>query len=138
MKKFYIISNAASKHRYDFIVNENGEEKRIELTKKTTDGYLHIPAEYHDELNMRLIRMAILEGQDGPIEIERREGRGPSTKTQPSKKENGIEMYLTEDELKVWNELKAKAEARAKIAKAKAIAEAAQAEYERMLAEAQA
>jgi ribonuclease HI len=138
MKKYYITSNAASKHGYDFIVNDNGDEKRIELTKKTTDGYLHIPAEYHDELNMRLIRIAILEGQEGLIEIQRREGRGHSVKSDSSKVTKGIEAYLNEEELKMWNELKTKAEARMKIAQAKAFAEAAQREYERLLAEAQA
>lgn len=54
----------------------------------------------------------------------------------PAKK--GIEEYLTEDELKVWNELKAKAELRAKIEKAKVLMEQKQAEYEKLLTEAQA
>lgn len=79
------------------------------------------------------------------LELTYREPRKPGEKpervksSKPTpKKIDVIEEYLTEEELKVWNSLKEKAQLRATLAKAKAEAEAAQAEYERLLAEAQA
>lgn len=137
--KYFITPNAASKHGYDFIIeDENGERITIELTRITSDGYIHLPQAYHEVLNRKLLKFTDFEGK-GEYEITRREGRSinkSETKgvTTSTKKVKDIEEYLTEDELKVYNELIAKAQYRAKKAQLEAQIE----ELQRQLAEAQA
>lgn len=137
--KYYITPNAASKLGYDFIIeDENGVRTSIALTRKTTDGYIHLPAQYHEILNRKLLKYTDFEGK-GEYEITRREGRTINRSvttgvTTTTKKTKNIEEYLTEDELKVYNELIAKAQYRAKKAQLEAQIE----ELKAQLAEAQA
>lgn len=138
--KYFITPNTASKHGYDFIIeDENGERTTIELTRITSDGYIHLPQEYHEVLNRKLLKFTDFEGK-GEYEITRREGRsinrsttvGVTTSTKAPKK--NIEEWLTEEEKAIYNDLIAKAMRRAKKAQLEAQIE----ELKAQLAEAQA
>ena len=138
--KYFITTNSASKHGYDFIVeDENGARTSIELTRKTTDGYIHLPDQSHEVLNRKLLKFTDFEAYD-EYEITRREGRsinrstttGVTTSTKAPKK--NIEEWLTDDEKAIYMDLIAKAERRAK--KAQLMAQIA--ELEKQIAEAQA
>lgn len=104
--KYQITPNASAKHGYDFVVlNDSGASTRIELTRKTTDGYLHIPAEYQDVLNRKLIKISDFEGK-GVYEVTRREGAARSPKSSDSSPKSSdlmtkAEKYLTADELEI-------------------------------------
>lgn len=108
--------------------------EKTALEKKTGINWLVLP---ENPTNRKLLNPKKMEGKTS-LELSIKEPGRTGTNITPTTTKKGIEEYLTEDELKVWNELKAKAEFRANLAKAKAVAEAAQAEYERLLAEAQA
>lgn len=118
--KYFITPNAASKHGYDFIIDNDGERTAIELTRKTTDGYIHLPEAYHETLNRKLLKFTDFEGK-GEYEITRREGRTISqSNTTPKTPTKGWVEYLTDEEKALYEQLKAKAEKRAQAAKLKA------------------
>jgi hypothetical protein len=136
--KTFIAQNPNTSTGYELrIVHENGEVECKHIEKLTKDGKSYILPENPSNRQY----WAVSRTKDG-VELTYKETKtfGPKTSDgKPTvKKVDSIEQYLTEDELKVWNELKEKATARMSIAKAKAMAEAAQAEYERLLKEAQA
>lgn len=100
MKKFYITPNASSKHGYDFIIDDDGIRTTIELTRKTGDGYIHLPQEYHETLNRKLLKFSDFEGK-GEYEITRRDGRlinSTSVSTTPKAPSKGLEEYLDNDD----------------------------------------
>ena len=140
--KTFIAQNPKTATGYELrIVHDNGEVecKHIEKTYKGEPKTLVLP---ENPSNRKYFNSDKVDKAGGSIELTYKETKTLGSRVVESnpaaKKINGIEQYLTEEELKMWNELKEKAQKRAALAKAKAEAEAAQAEYERMLAEAQA
>ena len=140
--KTIITTSTVSATGYELrIVHDNGEVecKPIETTYKGEPKTLVLP---ENPSNRKYFNSDKVEKAGGSIELTYKESKtfGPkNVESNPTpKKIDAIEKYLTEEELKVWNSLKEKAQLRANLAKAKAEAEAAQAEYERLLAEAQA
>lgn len=119
------------------ITHDDGTIETKSIEKLTKDGKSYILPENPSNRQY----WAVSRIKDG-VELTYKESKtfGPrNVESKPTpKKIDVIEEYLTEEELKVWNSLKEKAQLRATLAKAKAEAEAAQAEYERLLAEAQA
>ena len=98
--KYYITANPNSKHGYDLIVDNDGETQVIELTRKTTDNYLHIPEQCASETNRRLVSIAMIQKADVDMfEVTPREYREPrklSTSNNVSRK--GLEEYLNEED----------------------------------------
>ena len=140
--KTYITKSENAATGYELrIVHDNGEVevKYIETTYKGEPKTLVLP---ENPSNRKYFNSDKVDKAGGTIELTYKEsktlGQKVSEGKPATKKIDAIEQYLTEDELKVWNELKEKAQLRATLAKAKAEAEAAQAEYERLLKEAQA
>lgn len=133
--KFFITPNSQSKHGYDFIIDDNGARTIIELTRKTTDGYIHLPAEYHDALNRKLLKFTDFEGK-GEFEITRREGRtiSQSAPTTSKKSASNYEDYLEGADKEAFLALIAKAKRKMETEKLKAQIAALEAQ----LAEAQA
>jgi hypothetical protein len=139
--KFYITPNNQSKHGYDLVVDNDGEMKTIELTRKTGDGYIHLPAEYHEILNRKLVKFTDFEGQE-MYEITRREGNARTTSKssgEPKVVKPKITMMergnILEDpaDKKLWQELCKKIERAELIAAAKAEMTKWQQEIERLM-----
>lgn len=138
--KFYITPNNQSKHGYDLIVDNDGEMKTIELTRKTGDGYIHLPTEYHEILNRKLVKFTDFEGQE-MYEVTRREGN-TRTVTKSSGEPKVVKPKITmmergnilEDpaDKKLWQELCKKIERAELIAAAKAEMTKWQQEIERL------
>lgn len=126
--KFYITPNNQSKHGYDLIVDNDGEMKTIELTRKTGDGYIHLPAEYHEILNRKLVKFTDFEGQE-MYEVTRREGTTRTT-TKSSGEPKVVKPKITmmergniledPDDKRLWQELCKKIERAELVAAAKA------------------
>ena len=126
--KFYITPNSKSKHGYDLIVDNDGEMKTIELTRKTGDGYIHLPAEYHEILNRKLVKFTDFEGQE-MYEVTRREGTTRIT-TKSSGEPKIVKPKITmmergniledPDDKRLWQELCKKIEHAELVAAAKA------------------
>jgi hypothetical protein len=142
LMKTFIAQNTNTATGYELrIVHDNGEVecKPIETTYKGEPKTLVLP---ENPSNRKYFNSDKVDKAGGAIELTYKEsktlGQRVSERKPATKKIDAIEQYLTEDELKVWNELKEKAQKRALLEKAKAEADAAQAEYERLLAEAQA
>lgn len=139
--KFFITPNSQSKHGYDLIVeNDDRITKRIALTKKTGDGYIHLPAEYHEILNRKLVKFTDFEGQD-MYEVTRRDGTARNVKkpegvaTVAKPKITMIERgNILDDPVdkKLWQELCKKIERAELIAAARAEMEKWQREIERL------
>lgn len=134
--KFFVVKNSVSKFGYDFVVKNDDDEieKIIELTSKTTDGYLRIPSEYHDEIGKKMVRMSIL--TDDEIEIEKGKKIYTENQTQNQSKMTEIDFakkYLPDDDFQLYMKLKNKIAVMMNIQKKKEAAERAQREYEELL-----
>ena len=134
--KFFVVKNSVSKFGYDFVVKNDDDEieKIIELTSKTTDGYLRIPAEYHDEIGKKMVRMSIL--TDDEIEIEKGKKVYSENQTQNQSKMTEIDFakkYLPDDDFQLYMKLKNKIAVMMNLQKKKEAAERAQREYEELL-----
>jgi hypothetical protein len=139
--KFFITPNSQSKHGYDLIVeNDDGTTKRIELTRKTGDGYIHLPAEYHEILNRKLVKFTDFEGQE-MYEVTKRDVATRSAKKSENSTsivkpkvtliERGNILDNPEDK-KLWQELCKKIERAELIAAARAEMEKWQREIEKL------
>lgn len=120
MNTYKIVANSNSKHGFDLItIDETNHETRKELTSKTTDGYLRMAI---PEYNIKMVSLKqINENLDENNEyiLQPRAERKTTTKTQTVAKSSWLD-YLDENDRKIINELKAKAEQAMRIEKLKA------------------
>lgn len=100
--KYYITKNENSKHGYDLIVDNNGETQTIELTRKTTDNYLHLPEQCAKDTNRKLISIVMIEKADVDMfEITAKEYKEPrklDKSSNGSNKYKDIEQYLDDND----------------------------------------
>lgn len=137
--KVFVRRNNVAKFGYELVI----DDKVVDITSKTTDGYFRVPV-LETTHNIKMLKISTIESnlnENGEYEVLPREARAPRTVTNsqsaPRKTSNFYE-YLTDEEKEIYKELEAKAMKRMMIVKAKAEYEKAQAEYERLTAEAQA
>lgn len=110
----YIITNPNSKYGYDFVrLDDNGNVlEQKEITSKTTDGYLHLPVAINGRKLISLKQLADCEKFDLDT-LQERAPRTTSTTSTAKKVTFDWTKYLTEDEKKIVDEIKAKCEERA-------------------------
>lgn len=104
-----IIKNAKSKFGYDFV---NDEGKTIEITSRTTDGYLKLPEIVNGR---KLVSIKALESNDGDYDLSTL-----SATTRTSTKTSGTtrtttprlnwEDFIDEADLEMYKAIKARAE----------------------------
>lgn len=114
MMKVFIKRNPQSKHGLDLVeMNDDVIVKTIELTSKTTDGYIHIPKEYWEKFNRRLVKIANI-GESYELtwydRAQRQSSEQTTTPTTKSNIEEDATEYLTEDEASTFKKLLAKIE----------------------------
>lgn len=92
--KTIIRRNPNAKFGYEYVtINEDGIENVVELTKKTTDNYLHLP---ENAFNRKLIGIAFLDKQGDEWEVTTREAKAKVTN--PATPRKGLEEYLEGDD----------------------------------------
>ena len=120
MNTYKIVANSNSKHGFDLItIDETNHETRKELTSKTTDGYLRIQI---PEYNIKMVSLKQINSnlnENGEYVLQPKAERKITTKTQTVAKSSWLD-YLDENDRKIVNELKAKAEQAMRIEKLKA------------------
>lgn len=91
--------------KYGYVyVSEEGKE--IEITSKTTDGYLRLPK----ESPWKMVQLKKLEECEGDFELgERTITRGKSNNSTPKISVKSWENYITDDEKKIIEEIKLRA-----------------------------
>lgn len=104
-----IIKNAKSKFGYDFV---NDEGKTIEITSRTTDGYLKLPEIVNGR---KLISIKALESNDGDYDLSTLSATTrTSTKTSGTPKTTtpklNWEDFIDEADLEMYKAIKARAE----------------------------
>ena len=120
MNTYKIVANSQAKHGFDLItIDETNNETRKELTSKTTDGYfrMQIP-----EYNIKMVSLKQINSnldENGEYVLQPKTERKTTTKTQTIAKSSWLD-YLDENDRKIINELKAKAEQAMRIEKLKA------------------
>lgn len=120
MNTYKIVANSNSKHGFDLItIDETNNETRKELTSKTTDGYLRVAI---PEYNIKMVSLKQINSnldENGEYVLQPKAERKTATKTQTVAKSSWLD-YLDENDRKIVNELKAKAEQAMRIEKLKA------------------
>lgn len=120
MNTYKIVANSNSKHGFDLItIDETNNETRKELTSKTTDGYLRVAI---PEYNIKMVSLKQINSnldENGEYVLQPKAERKTATKTQTVAKSSWLD-YLNENDRKIVNELKAKAEQAMRIEKLKA------------------
>ena len=120
MNTYKIVANSNSKHGFDLItIDETNHETRKELTSKTTDGYLRVAI---PEYNIKMVSLKQINSnldENGEYVLQPKAERKTTTKTQTIAKSSWLD-YLDENDRKIVNELKAKAEQAMRIEKLKA------------------
>lgn len=120
MNTYKIVANSNSKHGFDLItIDETNNETRKELTSKTTDGYLRVAI---PEYNIKMVSLKQINSnldENGEYVLQPKAERKTTTKTQTIAKSSWLD-YLDENDKKIVNELKAKAEQAMRIEKLKA------------------
>lgn len=120
MNTYKIVANSNSKHGFDLItIDETNHETRKELTSKTTDGYLRMQI---PEYNIKMVSLKQINSnldENGEYVLQPKAERKTATKTQTVAKSSWLD-YLNENDRKIVNELKAKAEQAMRIEKLKA------------------
>lgn len=120
MNTYKIVANSNSKHGFDLItIDETNHETRKELTSKTTDGYLRVAI---PEYNIKMVSLKQINSnldENGEYVLQPKAERKTTTKTQTIAKSSWLD-YLDENDRKIINELKAKAEQTMRIEKLKA------------------
>ena len=118
MRKYTIKYNESSKNHYDLvIVDDNNNETIVELTSKTTDGYLRLP---ENDLGQKMIALKKLSTTD--YELQKHESRRASSSHTSTSKDDflkALALCLNEDERKTFNDLLEKAKSRFAIFKQK-------------------
>lgn len=120
MNTYKIVANSQAKHGFDLItIDETNNETRKELTSKTTDGYLRVAI---PEYNIKMVSLKQINSnldENGEYVLQPKAERKTATKTQTVAKSSWLD-YLDENDRKIINELKAKAEQVMRIEKLKA------------------
>ena len=120
MNTYKIVVNPQAKHGFDLIViDESNNETRKSLTSKTTDGYLRVSI---PEYNIKMVSLKEINknlDENGEYVLQPKTARKIATKTQTITKSSWLD-YLDENDRKIIDELKAKAEHAMKIEKLKA------------------
>lgn len=120
MNTYKIVANSQAKHGFDLItIDETNNETRKELTSKTTDGYLRVTI---PEYNIKMVSLKQINSnldENGEYVLQPKAERKTTTKTQTIAKSSWLD-YLNENDRKIVNELKAKAEQAMRIEKLKA------------------
>lgn len=120
MNTYKIVANSNSKHGFDLItIDETNHETRKELTSKTTDGYLRVAI---PEYNIKMVSLKQINSnldENGEYVLQPKAERKTTTKTQTVAKSSWLD-YLNENDRKIVDELKAKAEQTMRIEKLKA------------------
>lgn len=120
MNTYKIVANSNSKHGFDLItIDETNNETRKELTSKTTDGYLRVAI---PEYNIKMVSLKQINSnldENGEYVLQPKAERKTATKTQTVTKSSWLD-YLNENDRKIVDELKAKAEQAMRIEKLKA------------------
>ena len=120
MNTYKIVANSNSKHGFDLItIDETNHETRKELTSKTTDGYLRMQI---PEYNIKIVSLKQINSnldENGEYVLQPKAERKTATKTQTVAKSSWLD-YLNENDRKIVDELKAKAEQAMRIEKLKA------------------
>ena len=120
MNTYKIVANSQAKHGFDLItIDETNNETRKELTSKTTDGYLRVAI---PEYNIKMVSLKQINSnldENGEYVLQPKAERKTTTKTQTVAKSSWLD-YLNENDRKIVNELKAKAEQAMRIEKLKA------------------
>lgn len=120
MNTYKIVANSQAKHGFDLItIDETNNETRKELTSKTTDGYLRVAI---PEYNIKMVSLKQINSnldKNGEYVLQPKAERKITTKTQTVTKSSWLD-YLNENDRKIVDELKAKAEQAMRIEKLKA------------------
>ena len=120
MNTYKIVANSQAKHGFDLItIDETNNETRKELTSKTTDGYLRVAI---PEYNIKMVSLKQINNnldENGEYVLQPKAERKTATKTQTVTKSSWLD-YLNENDRKIVDELKAKAEQAMRIEKLKA------------------
>ena len=120
MNTYKIVANSQAKHGFDLItIDETNNETRKELTSKTTDGYLRVAI---PEYNIKMVSLKQINSnldENGEYVLQPKAERKIATKTQTITKSSWLD-YLNENDRKIVDELKAKAEQTMRIEKLKA------------------
>lgn len=120
MNTYKIVANSNSKYGFDLItIDETNNETRKELTSKTTDGYLRMQI---PEYNIKMVSLKQINSnldENGEYILQPKAERKTATKTQTVAKSSWLD-YLDENDRKIINELKTKAEQAMRIEKLKA------------------
>lgn len=126
--KYSVRKNSAAKYGYDFVItHDDGHEEIKPITSKTTDGYLKLP----DNPMWKMARISLLEETEGDLVLTEKR---PTRQTNGTTKPNGRWLeYVTKDDLKLLEEIKARAEKAMAIAIAKQALADAKAYYEKLM-----
>lgn len=120
MNTYKIVANSQAKYGFDLItIDETNNETRKELTSKTTDGYLRMQI---PEYNIKMVSLKQINSnldENGEYVLQPKAERKTATKTQTVTKSSWLD-YLNENDRKIVDELKAKAEQAMRIEKLKA------------------
>ena len=120
MNTYKIVANSQAKHGFDLItIDETNNETRKALTSKTTDGYLRVAI---PEYNIKMVSLKQINSnldKNGEYVLQPKAERKTTTKTQTVTKSSWLD-YLNENDRKIVDELKAKAEQAMRIEKLKA------------------
>lgn len=120
MNTYKIVANSQAKHGFDLItIDETNNAIRKQLTSKTTDGYLRVAI---PEYNIKMVSLKQINSnldENGEYVLQPKAERKTATKTQTVAKSSWLD-YLNENDRKIVDELKAKAEQAMRIEKLKA------------------
>lgn len=119
MNTYKIVANSLAKYGFDLItIDGSNNAVRKELTSKTTDGYLRMAI---PEYNIKMVSLKQINenlDENGEYVLQPKVAR-KNAKTQTVVKSSWID-YLDENDRKIVDELKAKAEQAMRIEKLKA------------------
>lgn len=119
MNTYKIVANSSSKYGFDLItIDETNNETRKELTSKTTDGYLRIQI---PEYNIKMISLKQINENlvNDEYVLQPKAERKTVVNTKTIAKSSWID-YLDENDRKIVEQLRIKAEHAMKVAKLKA------------------
>lgn len=119
MNTYKIVANSLAKYGFDLItIDGSNNVTRKELTSKTTDGYLRMAI---PEYNIKMVSLKQINenlDENGEYVLQPKVAR-KNAKTQTVVKSSWLD-YLDENDRKIVDELKAKAEQAMRIEKLKA------------------
>jgi hypothetical protein len=114
--KYAIRRNSAAKHGYEFVIkHDDGHEEIKAITAKTSDGYLKLP----ENPMWKMARISLLEQTQGDLELtEKRPIKQVAADGKPKTSGKWLE-YVTKEDLKMLEEIKARAVKRMQVEIAK-------------------